>query len=183
MTKYFIKRWNEYKGKKRLSLLKNEVKSLYVNQELIAFMQELTDIAKTKDDKQYYLLFCKKIILQTCRFPDQNHYEAFKEEYNQFFEETRAEQVMFDPIKWIDAQLEFVDIDDKRKERNMNIENDKNQSSQKQGLMTFEEVKNHLRTTKLALRRRMEEGMPCFKLGNQWRFRIDEVSAWLATQK
>ncbi|MGJ1477354.1 hypothetical protein ACR79L_18365 [Sphingobacterium spiritivorum] len=63
---------------------------------------------------------------------------------------------MFDPIKWIDAELEFVDINAKRKAHNMDIENDKIQSSLQQGLMTFEEVKNHLRTTKLALRRRME---------------------------
>ncbi len=164
-----------------LNLLKNEIKSQYVNRELIAFMQELTDMLKSRDDK-YYLLFCKKVTLQTQRMPDSNHYEVFKEEYNQFFEETKEEQAILDPLKWIDAEMEFIDIQSQHKEGNRDNENDKNQFPPQQGLLTFDEMMNHLRTTKLALRRRMEEGMPCFKLGIQWRFELDKVNAWLATQ-
>lgn len=43
MMKYFTRRWNLHKGTKRLNLLKNEVSRIYVNQELIAFMKNLTD--------------------------------------------------------------------------------------------------------------------------------------------
>lgn len=179
--KYFTKRWNLCKGKKRLNLLKNEIKSLYVNRELIAFMQNLTDMIKSKDDKQYYLLFCKKVILQTNRFPDSNHYEAFKEEYNQFFEETKEEQANYNPISWIDAELDFLKLEGRGKEDSSDNKNNINEPPQRTW-MTFSETLDWLKTSKMALRRRITEGMPCIKLGNVYRFDPKEITSWLVTR-
>ncbi len=179
--KYFTKRWNLYKGKQRLNLLENEVARLYVNRELIAFLQNLTDLLKSNGDKQYYLLFCKKVILQANRLPDGNHYGAFKEEYDEFFEDIKDEQAIFDPVKWIDAELDFLKLEDRCKDRNTETK-DSIDAPPPRDWMTFGEMMHRLGTSKMALRRRMAEGMPFIKLGNQLRFEPKSVDAWLIAQ-
>lgn len=181
MMKYFTKRWNRYKGRKRLNLLKNEVSRLYVNQELIAFLQYLTDIVKSSEDKQYYLLFCKKVILQTNRLPDGNHYKAFKEEYDLFFNQIKDEQANYNPISWIDAELGFLKLEDRGKDCKPETKNSKD-APPLRDWMTFDEMMHRLGTSKMALRRRMAEGMPFVKLGNQLRFDPKTVDAWLLAQ-
>jgi len=178
MMKYFTKRWNLYKGRKRLNLLKNEVSGLYVNQELIAFMQNLTGLLKSKDEKLYYLQFCKKIILQTKRFPDRNHYEAFREEYDLFFDAIKQEQQQRNPVTWIDAELEFLQVASIGKASDQIVADEKPHRD----WMTFAEMLERLGTSKMALRRRMAEGMPFIKLGNQLRFDPNAVDAWLLAQ-
>ncbi|MFB2121194.1 hypothetical protein [Parapedobacter sp. 2B3] len=178
MMKYFTKRWNLYKGKKRLNLLKNEVTGLYVNQELFAFLQNLTNLLKSKDEKLYYLQFCKKTILQIRRFPDRNHYEAFKEEYDLFFSAIRKEQQQYNPIRWIDAELEFLQTAFIGKTPTSEPIDEK----PRRDWMTTAEMEQRLGTSKMALRRRMAEGMPFTKLGNQLRFDPNLVDAWLLAQ-
>src|SRR5690606_16753192 len=154
MMKYFTKRWNLHKGRKRLNLLNNEVAGLYVNQELIAFMQNLTELLKSKDEKLYYLQFCKKTILQTKRFSDRHHYEAFREEYDLFFEQIKDEQAIYDPIRWIDAELEFLQMVSMVKAPAPIDE------KPRKDWMTFGEMMEYLGTSKMALRRRMAEDLP-----------------------
>jgi len=178
MEKYFTKRWNRYKGWKRLNLLKNEIARLYVNQELITFLQNLTNLLKSKDEKLYYLQFCKKIILQTKRFPDRNHYEAFREEYDLFFDAIKQKQHENNPIRWINAELEFLQVASIGKAREQGATDEKPHRD----WMTFAEMLERLGTSKMALRRRIAEGMPCIKLGHQLRFDPNAVDEWLLAQ-
>lgn len=51
-------------------------------------------------------------------------------------------------------------------------------------LMTLEEVATYLRLSKDTVYRMAQTGkIPASKVGNQWRFRRDEVEAWLEQHK
>jgi len=141
-------------------------------------MQNLTDLLKSKDEKLYYLQFCKKIILQAKRFPDRNHYEAFREEYDLLFDAIKQEQHEYDPIRWINAELEFLQVASIGKASDQTATDEKPHRV----WMTTTEMEHRLGTSKMALRRRMAEGMPFTKLGNQLRFDPNAVDAWLLAQ-
>ncbi len=109
---YFIKRWAEAKGRQhQYQMLRNVIKRMYRNTVLIGFMEDLLQYMGSKDEQQLLLHWCKRIILSTKRHPDPLHFEAFQAEYKMEFEAIAEEQAAHDPIKWLDHELECLEID------------------------------------------------------------------------
>lgn len=179
--KYFIKRWKNNNKKNRLSQLEKEIISLYINKDLVEFLNELLSEVFTKSEKLYYLEFCKKAINQNVRKPDKSHYQAFKEEYDSFFRSIKKEQLLYDPIKWLDAEINYIQaislIGNKDVDEVLGASAKPNKD-----WLTFSEMQTRFETSKMALRRRMAEGMPFVKFGNQLRFFPKAVDDWLIAQ-
>lgn len=179
--KYFIKRWKNNSKKDRLSLLEKEILSLYINKDLVEFLNQLTKEVFTRSEKLHYLEFCKKTINQNVRKPNEDHYLAFKEEYDSFFRSIKKDQLVYDPIKWIDAEINYIQainlIDDKDVDKVLDASSKPNKD-----WLTFSEMLTRFETSKMALRRRMAEGMPFVKFGNQLRFFPKAVDEWLIAQ-
>lgn len=177
--RYFTEKWALSTKPQRLDLIKKQIPRLYINKDLIDFLKLVSDKAKSNETKIFYLRYCKKIVSQAERKPDVNHQKAFSDEYKDFFVNIANEQIAYDPLIWIDAELEYLNYisqyaaehDDATKEE---IKADKD-------WLTFKEVMAWLQTSKSALNRRISDGMPCIKLGNQLRFSSEALSNWLTT--
>lgn len=179
---YFLKRWHLTKAKDRVTLLKGKILSLYVNIELLDFLNFFFNKVVSKAEKEYYLKLCKKIIYQTQRLPDKKHYEFFKDEYCLFFKSIDKEQIANNPIKWIDAELEFMQTTQELGlHQKSEIIEGKLAEPPKEWL-TFSEMLKRFGTSKMALRRRMAEGMPFVKFGNQLRFFPSLVDEWVMSR-
>lgn len=91
--KYFIKRWKNNNKKDQLSLLEKEILSPYVNKDLVEFLNQLTKEVFTRSEKLHYLEFCKKLLARMLE-PNEEHYLAFKEEYDSFFRSIKKDKVV-----------------------------------------------------------------------------------------
>ena len=179
---YFLKRWNLTKAKDKLTLLKGKILSLYINTELLEFLNFFFNNVASKTEKEYYLQFCKKLICQAQRLPNKEHFEYFKDEYKLLFRSIKEEQITNDPIKWIDAELHFIKATKELKLHQKNeVDVAKHTETQKDWL-TFSGMLTRFGTSKMALRRRMAEGMPFVKFGNQLRFFPSLVDEWLVSR-
>ncbi len=50
-------------------------------------------------------------------------------------------------------------------------------------ILTIREVADYLKVTERTLYRLVKDGeLPAFKVGNSWRFRREDISAWIGTQ-
>ena len=179
--KYFIKRWKNNSKKDRLSLLEKEILCLYINKDLVEFLNQLTKEVFTRSEKLHYLEFCKKIINQNVRKPNEDHYLAFKEQYDSFFRSIKKEQLIYDPIKWLDAEIDYANALRLTESKEFDEVSDTSAQPKKDWL-TFAEMLSRFETSKMALRRRMAEGMPFVKFGNQLRFFPKAVDEWLAAR-
>ena len=175
---YLLKNWESINKDKRELFLKNQILSHYINKELIQFFEVLKKRTKSVNQKLYYLRYCKKIVLQNERLPQKEHYLAFKDEYNIFLRSIKTEQSNNNPIQWLNAEIEYLRELATQKEPSDFIQESGSKQEQKSWL-TFKEMLLRLETSKMALRRRMAEGMPFTKFGNQLRFNIKEVDKWL----
>lgn len=179
---YFLNQWNSTTSKNRLPLLRGKILSLYINAELIEFLNFFFNNVISKTEKEYYLQFCKKLICQDQRLPNKEHFEFFKDEYKLFFRSIRKAQIANNPIKWIDAELHFIQATKELKlHQKTEADEVKNTETQKDWL-TFSEMLTRFGTSKMALRRRMAEGLPFIKFGNQLRFFPTLVDEWLVSR-
>ena len=47
-------------------------------------------------------------------------------------------------------------------------------------LLTLEQVANYLNVHKFTVYRLLDQRLPAFKVGNQWRFKQEMIEAWLS---
>lgn len=180
---YIIKKWQSAPSEKRFDIIVKNIKPLYRNIELISLMNSLMDNITSFSEREYYLILLKKTVLQIQRRPDQEHFKAFEDEYLQEAEQIAQEQLEHDPVKWIEAELEFV-----RLGKDLNLTETLIPSTQSQIKMpvnpkkewlTFPEVMGIFHLSKASLRKRIAEGMPVSKLGARLLFNQNLVYDWV----
>jgi hypothetical protein len=153
-----------------------KISRLFINKDLIGFINRLISESKDMAERERILIKLKKLILQTPREPDQTQLEAEPAEFAQFFNEIKKEQEFYDPIKWINAELEYLksikSVDIKDAKANENNNELKEWLSRAQVLQLFN-------ISKTTLNRRIAEGMPGSKLGGRQMFNRQKISDWL----
>ncbi|RYU90700.1 DNA-binding protein [Mucilaginibacter terrigena] len=87
--------------------LKRDIKWLYVNKEFIEFI-EATIKKLPKKDVLPCLYYFKKLAVQVRRTPEPEHYKAFEGLYDEHISEIIDEQKFYNPVKWIDAEIEEI---------------------------------------------------------------------------
>lgn len=180
MKRFYIK-WEERNKQERLELLRKFIKPIYENKELNLFLAEVMERVTSIDEKIYYLQYCRRFIAQTERKPHQNHYEEFMNEYADFFEEIEYEQELHNPLKWIDAELQYQQF---LKSEGQSKADDKHPqiSTAEKDWLTTSELLSWLGISKATLHRKMAQGLPKTKIGKIVRFAPDEVKAWIASE-
>lgn len=149
------------------STTKSEVQSYistkYVNTDLILFICQTLKCFPKNTDRKIILLNFRKLIIQTPRLPDPEQYRINRD----FFDSIRQEQKLNDPLRFIDAELEYL------KAIETSTPNDNEWLSEP-------EMLNRFGFSSITLRRRIAEGMPCAKVGGKKQFSRVLVSDWLA---
>lgn len=151
--------------------LQLKIKSLGINEELIDFLSSMTLSVKEVDRKVIFLHYAKKLILQTRRSINRGHYEAFQFDYFK-------DQLLFDPIKWINAELEFLNAF-----HSFNLQSNNEHKSNintPTPLLRPEDVEKAYRWSRTTLNRRIRMGLPYHldAAGSKF-FDIIEVNEWI----
>jgi len=152
---------------------KRKIAGYRINEELIAFLEQHLSALVEIDGKLTYLFFAKKVLPYLKREPERGHFLAFEEEY-------RNDRVFFEPMKWLDNEIEFwtnIKALDKSKETPQSIVEAKRALSKQ--WLTKEEIMEMLKFSRTTLNRRIAEGMPCHQKGKAVFFNLEEVSEWL----
>lgn len=151
-----------------------KIRSLVFNSELIEFCDSTIKKLDSCNEKIVTLLYLKKLVIQTPRHPDPDHYRAFEDAYIQ-------EAVDYDPIAWIEAEIEFYaklqQLDLNKSAVSSVVADAKLKLSAT--WLTHQEVQEMFKISRTTLNRRIAEGMPNHKKGKFVFFDIDEVSAWI----
>src|SRR5688572_29785009 len=109
-NKKFISKWNTLSEMEdRLSLLKKTIRNIYSNKELVTFLEQLLHLVINQNEKKVVLLFAKKIVNQYPRRLQADFLEAVKEEVELNRRTFETEQRDFDPQRWIEHELDFID--------------------------------------------------------------------------
>lgn len=152
---------------------KKRIAGYRINEELIAFIEQHLSTTGSINEKLTYLFFAKKVLPYLKREPQTDHFLAFEEEY-------RNDRDFFEPMKWLDNEIEFwtnVSGLSQSKETPQNIVEAKMELSKQ--WLTKEEIMQMLRFSRTTLNRRIAEGMPCHAKGKAVFFNLEEVSEWL----
>lgn len=195
-ARFFIKKWAEAKGRQhQYQLLRNAIKRIYRNTDLIRFMEELQQYMGSKEDQKLLLHWCKRIILSTKRQPDPDHLEAFQEVYQMEMAAIAEEQAEHDPIKWLDHELQCLEI-------NLNELMITKPSNEPAGMPSFQqatiptdiytidkellsakEIMKLLDISKTSLDRRRADGLRAIKDGRKVYFQKKEVIRYLESKR
>ncbi|HTK19195.1 MAG TPA: hypothetical protein VL442_06775 [Mucilaginibacter sp.] len=163
-------------------LIEKRTKLLFVNKEFIQFIQLILSRMR-QTDQLACLYFFKKLAIQVRRAPNEEHYNAFEDEYREALSLIAAEQEFYEPVRWIEAEIEYrlntakyitADEIDRRVEtvRKAKQHLDKPWLSKEDMMAMFG-------FSKSTLNRRIAEGMPCEKHGRIISFCLEDVSNWL----
>jgi predicted DNA-binding transcriptional regulator AlpA len=163
--------------------LKGQIGRQYINKELILKIEQILASVHNADKLQF-LCYLKKVIIQTPRKPDPDHYQAFKDEYDSEGIEIAVEQRLFDPVKWLEAEIEYITqpiLSHYSKEEVQNELNKLQEIKRELGkdLLTFKDVLALLHLSKTTLNRRIADGMPCYKQGRFVFFVLSEITEWI----
>lgn len=155
-------------------VLKKKISQLTINSELINFIEENVNQLKTGTDKMIFLHLCKKLVLQVERSPDPDHYRAFEEEYEN-------DRQTYDPIQWIEAELDYQQNLQALSQPQTLSSAVADEAKLRLGTtwLTKEEVMHMFKVSRSTLHRRIAEGMPCHKKGKFKYFHLEEISKWL----
>ncbi|TKB95741.1 helix-turn-helix domain-containing protein [Pedobacter cryophilus] len=165
--------WTSIAKPNELDKFKRKILLKPINQDLIEFIEDKIKGLIGIDEKMLYLHFAKKELLHTERRPDFEHFVAFEDNY-------MNDRQNFNPIKWIDVELEFW--------TNIKLLNSNQQTSSEiaqakltlsKSWLTQEEVQDMFKFSRTTLNRRIAEGMPCHQKGKFKFFNLEEVSEWL----
>jgi predicted DNA-binding transcriptional regulator AlpA len=168
------------------SLIKKQIKSLYLNRQLTEFISEQLQLVPVKD-RIALLYFMKKTVLQTYRCPDPLHYAAFKDEYEEMFSEIALEQIFYEPIRWIEAEIEYqLNTAERLTSADVEAKLDVMQQTKlrlSKDWLTEEEVMAMFDISKSTIKRRRAEGMPAHKKGKAIHFYLEEITEWMRKEK
>ncbi|WP_325387910.1 helix-turn-helix transcriptional regulator [Mucilaginibacter sp.] len=162
--------------------LEKKLKRIYINKEFIEFIEETIKKFPVRD-KLAALYFFKKLAVQLLRAPDPDHYKAFKDDYDNELSEIVDEQKHYNPVRWLNAEIEFITNTAERltaedvNER-LNVMQHAKQRLSKPWL-TKEDVMDLFNISKSTLNRRVADGMPAHKNGKFVYFYLEEVNEWM----
>jgi hypothetical protein len=156
-----------------LERIKQQIGTFAINEELIIFLETTIASKDGIEEKLLILYYAKKILPFIERKPDPEHFFTFEDDY-------RKDRERFDPIRWVDAEIDFwVNIKGiNNQENNSKAIIDAKTELSKQWL-TRDEIMIMLNLSRTTLNRRIAEGMPCHPRGKSNFFNLEEVSEWL----
>lgn len=160
-----------------LQWLKTRIASLSINEELILFVESILDNIKEIDKKIFFLYYIKKLIIQIPRPVNEDHFNAFQEDY-------ARDRVNFDPMIWVESELCFL-----MALRNLNLsEAQANQEANfdlklHKPLLKQNDIQKIFKMSRSTLNRRVAQGMPCYPDGGSKFFDVEEVNEWLKAEK
>lgn len=162
--------------------LKKEIKRIYKNKELTEYIERHLSLIPVKD-KIAALYYFKKLVLQTYRSPDSDHYAAFEDEYEEEMSEIRAEQQFYEPVRWIDAEIDYqTNMGERLTGDDVTGRLDIMQEAKKRlskDWLTKEEVMELFGISRSTLNRRIADGMPAHKSGKAVYFYLEEINQWM----
>jgi hypothetical protein len=154
-----------------------KISRTFINRDLVCFVSRLLSESKNIVERELILIRLKKLIIQTPREIDEVIIEAQPEQYAQFLKEIEKEQEFFEPIRWIDAELDYLsNIKSKAIGASQVTSND----IQLKEWLNKIEVMNQFKFSKSTLNRRIADGMPATKIGKTVVFNRQKVNDWLA---
>lgn len=188
-TAIFIKKWNQAKSESmRESLFKNHIAYLFINKDMIVFIDEFASRICETEERIRLLLYCKKILLQNEVKIDEGHYKAFQEEYDK----EMSNDINIRGIDWIDAEVDFIKqvgspelilmpvctpkMSDRKQERPVP------DASDQSDLLTLTEMLKILSIGKSTFDRRRKEGLPCFNDGKKIYAKRDKFWEWMESK-
>lgn len=162
--------------------LERDIKRLFVNKEFIDFIKSTLNELPNKD-KIPCLHYFKKLAVQVRRTPDPDHYKAFEELYEAEMAQIEDEQKFYDPVKWINAEIEYLltateyltaaDVDQR-----LDVMIAAKQKLSKD-LLTADEVRQMLNISKSTLNRYVADGLKRQKRGKFVYFCLQDINDWI----
>jgi predicted DNA-binding transcriptional regulator AlpA len=179
---------NSHLQTKLTGKIKNEIerkiKRLYVNKDLIEYFK--AKIPNNAKERPAYLHYFKKLVQQVFRSPDPDHYKAFEDEYKAERIAITDEQFFYDPVKWLNAEIEYLaslnhgQADQKaNKLDQVALMQQQKKIALTKNWLTKAEVIELLGISKSTLQRRMDNGLPFHPKGRMRYFYIDEINDYL----
>lgn len=177
----FSKKWNHAKEiNEHLALLKSTILSLYINKELIEFLEFLLKDLLQPEGKVFMLKFCQKIILQYPRYPKGNQVKAFELEYAHEREDIEEEQQLFQPSIWCEIEIKYLEsVEGHQTEVAIKRSKADTGIAKENDWLTLEETMRLLKMSKSTIDRRCAEGMPRHKTGKKIFFMRSEIFKWM----
>jgi predicted DNA-binding transcriptional regulator AlpA len=168
------------------SLIKKQIKQLYINKKLTEFISEQLQLVPVKD-RVALLYFMKKTVLQSYRCPDPLHYAAFEDEYEEMFSEIALEQIFYEPIRWIEAEIEYQ-LNSTERLTSADVASKLDVMHQtklrlSKDWLTEQEVMEMFGFSQSTLKRRRAEGMPAHKKGKAIHFYLEEITDWMRKEE
>ncbi|HET6245385.1 MAG: helix-turn-helix domain-containing protein [Bacteroidetes bacterium] len=184
---YFLSKWNSLQlHKAKLSFLQNYLLSLHRNREVVEFLDNLLAGIDSISNKMGMLLYCLKILKQYQRTIPKELAESFPEQYDLERETIAEEQTIYDPVKWIEAEIEFISSYSKIQQEFPETEEPVKETKLSEKLypetkefLTLKETMDLLKISKSTLDRRREEGLPWHKDGKKLYFKRNELIKWI----
>lgn len=161
--------------------LKRDIQWLYVNKEFIEFI-EVTIKKLPKKDVLPCLYYFKKLAVQVRRTPEPEHYKAFEDLYDEHISEIVNEQKFYNPLKWIDAEIDEILAIAGLTEANAYSANEdlkEFKPSFDPELVPERKVIEMLGMSKSKLLRLRAEGMPYQQIGKPIFYNLKELKEWL----
>ena len=154
-----------------------KISRTFINRDLVDFIDKLLLESKDIGERELILIRIKKLIIQTPREIDEMIIQAQPEQYIEFLKQIIKDQEFYEPIRWIDAELDYINsIKARAINSNQQVPND---AHLKEWLNRLE-VMNQFKFSKSTLNRRIAEGMPATKIGKTVMFNRQKVNEWLA---
>lgn len=146
------------------------------NQELISLINRVLTHTETFMEREQILNKMRKLIIQTLRQPDEIQYQAEKAEFDQYLNGIIQEQEIYNPIAWIDAELNYLSY---VKLQGNNGSKTAVSDTIVNDWVDSKEVMRVFGFARSTLNRRIGEGMPVSKIGGKKMFNCQKINEWL----
>lgn len=138
------------------------ISKIFINKEFIQVINRIV-ANSSLEDAERILANVKRVLIQVPRMPDPIEMKYEKAEFAQFFKDIRHEQIAYDPIKWINAESEYIRYlrtAERCRKRKLTELNERYWLSSEDMLIIFN-------CSISTLNRIIADGMPCKKIGGR----------------
>ncbi|MES2275699.1 MAG: helix-turn-helix domain-containing protein [Bacteroidota bacterium] len=169
---------NEFKRQ-----LEKEVKQCFINREFVELIEATLEKLPVKE-KISCLHYFLKLATQTLRTPDPDWLMSNQDVYLEYMAELQQEQQHFEPVRWIEAELRYLENSIERLTKDdvnqqLNIMKEAQQRLSKPWL-TKDEVMELFSISESTLSRWVfDEQMPCRKRGKFTYWYKEEIDDWM----
>ena len=165
--------WNNLIKQSDLEKFERKISLMSINEELIQFLEKTIGSTQKVDSKILYLYYAKKVLMHCERKPDAEHFKSFFEFY-------KNDRENFDPLKWLEIELDFWNnIKVLTAEQKSSSEIAQAKLSLSKQWLTQEEAQEMFKFSRTTINRRIAEGMPFHQKGKSKFFNLEEVGEWL----